>query len=71
MYAGDIWLANRDGSQPIRLTVHPGFEQDPYFSPDGKWIAFTGNYDGNTDVYMCPCRAAIRSASRGIPRATW
>ncbi len=65
MYAGDIWLANRDGSQPTRLTVHPGFEQDPYFSPDGKWIAFTGNYDGNTDVY-------IVSVSGGDPkRVTW
>ncbi len=54
MYAGDIWLANRDGSSPQRLTVNPAFEQDPYFSPDGKWIAFTGNYDGNTDVYIIP-----------------
>ncbi|MGX5816821.1 S41 family peptidase [Chitinophaga lutea] len=54
MYAGDIWLANRDGSAPVRLTVNPAFEQDPYFSPDGKWIAFTGNYDGNTDVYVIP-----------------
>lgn len=51
-YAGDIWIAERNGSAPVRLTVNPAFEQDPYFSPDGKWIAFTGNYDGNTDVYI-------------------
>lgn len=54
MYAGDIWIANRNGSSPVRLTVNPAFEQDPYFSPDGKWIAFTGNYDGNSDVYIVP-----------------
>lgn len=54
MYAGDIWIANRDGSLPVRLTVNPAFEQDPHFSPDGKWIAFTGNYDGNSDVYIIP-----------------
>ncbi|WP_343703651.1 PDZ domain-containing protein [Chitinophaga sp.] len=65
MYAGDIWLANRDGSSPVRLTVNPAFEQDPYFSPDGKRIAFTGNYDGNTDVYVV-------SVEGGDPqRVTW
>ncbi len=51
-YAGDIWVADRDGSNPVRLTVNPGFEGAPWFSPDGKWIAFSGNYDGNTDVYV-------------------
>lgn len=65
MYAGDIWIANRDGSSPVRLTVNPAFEQDPYFSPDGKWIAFTGNYDGNSDVYVVPVEG-------GDPRrVTW
>ncbi|QEH42810.1 S41 family peptidase [Chitinophaga sp. XS-30] len=65
MYAGDIWIADRDGSSPLRLTVNPAFEQDPYFSPDGKWIAFTGNYDGNSDVY-------IISVEGGDPRRiTW
>lgn len=52
VHAGDIWLADRDGASPRRLTVHPGEEMFPLFSPDGKWIAFTGNYDGNTDVYI-------------------
>src|SRR5690606_8282939 len=52
VYGGDIWLADKDGSNAKRLTVNPGVEQNPIFSPDGKHIAFTGNYDGNTDVYV-------------------
>ncbi len=51
VYGGDIWIADRDGSQARRLTINPGSELNPVFSPDGKQIAFTGNYDGNTDVY--------------------
>jgi tricorn protease len=52
VYGGDIYVAGRDGSSPRRLTVHPGMESDPAFSPDGQWIAFTGNYEGNADVYV-------------------
>ncbi|NQD71154.1 peptidase S41 [Sphingobacterium shayense] len=52
VYAGDIWIADKDGQHPRRLTANPGVEQNPMFSPDGKQIAFTGNYDGNTDVYV-------------------
>ncbi|MFC1716221.1 hypothetical protein ACFL6S_21290 [Candidatus Poribacteria bacterium] len=52
VYAGDIWLVDRDGGDATRLTVHPGIESGPVFSPDGEWIAFTGNYDGNVDVYV-------------------
>lgn len=52
VYGGDIWIADKDGSNPRRLTVNPGVEQNPIFSPDGQQIAFTGNYDGNTDVYV-------------------
>jgi tricorn protease len=51
-YGGDIWTADRDGSHPQRLTVNPGVESNPMLSPDGKWIAFNGNYDGNEDVYI-------------------
>ena len=52
VYAGDIWIANRDGSQPRRLTSHPAMESHPDFSPDGKHIAFTANYENNADVYV-------------------
>ncbi len=52
IYAGDVWIADKSGENPRRLTVNPGVEQNPTFSPDGQRIAFTGNYDGNTDVYV-------------------
>ncbi len=65
VYAEDIWVANTDGSQPRRLTISEGFESNPIFSPDGKWIAFNGQYDGNTDVYIIPVEG-------GVPkRLTW
>ncbi len=54
VYAGDIWLANRDGKNPTQLTSHPADEFAPAFSPDGKWIAFSARYDNNTDVYVMP-----------------
>lgn len=54
VYGGDIWVAGKDGRNPRRLTINPAVEQNPIFSPDGKQIAFTGNYDGNTDVYVIP-----------------
>lgn len=52
VYGGDVWIADKSGENPRRLTVNPGVEQNPMFSPDGQQIAFTGNYDGNTDVYV-------------------
>ena len=51
-YDRDLWVADRDGSNPRRLTSHEGTEVSPRFSPDGNWIAFTGQY--NTDVYLIP-----------------
>jgi tricorn protease len=51
-YAGDLWIASRQGGSARRLTSHIGDEIFPKFSPDGKWIAFTGEYDGNPDVYV-------------------
>lgn len=51
VYAGDIYTANLDGSEPHRLTTHAASETGPVFSPDGTRIAFTANYQGNTDVY--------------------
>ena len=53
-YAGDLWTVPRAGGQAHRLTSHPGEEIFPKFSPDGKWVAFTGDYDGNTDVFVMP-----------------
>jgi len=52
VYAGDIWITGREGGQAQRLTVHPAQEGGPVFSPDGRWIAFTGFYDGGVDVYV-------------------
>lgn len=52
VYAGDIWVANRDGSEPRRLTSHPAGEELPHFSPDGSRIAFVARYEDNADVYV-------------------
>ena len=52
LYAGDLWIAARDGSHPHRLTAEKGSKSSPMFSPDGQWIAFSGNYDGNLSVYV-------------------
>ena len=57
VYANDLWVANTDGSYPRRLTSDEGVEANPVFSPDGEWIAFNAEYDGNTDVYIVPVRA--------------
>ncbi len=54
VYAGDLWTAPVAGGMATRLTTHIGTESSPKFSPDGKWIAFSGQYDGNTDVYIIP-----------------
>ena len=54
VYANDLWKVDRDGGQAIRLTTHEGYESLPHFSPDGQWIAFSAQYDGNTDVYLIP-----------------
>jgi tricorn protease len=52
MYGGDLWLASSAGGTARRITSHPGRELFPKFSPDGKWLAFTGQYDGNFNVYV-------------------
>ena len=59
-YAGSLWIAGRDGGEARRLTTG-GHESNPIFSPDGTEIAFTGEYDGNTDVYVV-------AAAGGVPR---
>ncbi|HUN85893.1 MAG TPA: PDZ domain-containing protein [Terracidiphilus sp.] len=53
-YAGDLWVTTTDGGVARRITTSPGLELFPHFSPDGKWIAFTGQYDGNFNVYIIP-----------------
>lgn len=50
-YAGDLYRAPINGGQAVRLTSHIGYEMFSHFSPDGQTIAFTGQYDGNTEVY--------------------
>jgi tricorn protease len=51
---GTLWSVDRTGGSAVRLTAEPGFELMPRFSPDGRWIAFTGEYAGNRDVYVIP-----------------
>ena len=54
VFAGDLWSVSRNGGEAQRLTTGRGIETDPHFSPDGSLIAFTGEYDGNVDVYVVP-----------------
>src|ERR1044072_4076942 len=61
VYAGDLWIVGRDGGTASQLTTGSRVETDPKFSPDGSMIAFTGEYDGNVDVYVVP-------ATGGVPR---
>ncbi len=58
-YAGDLWSVARSGGDAKRLTTGIGIEANPYFSPDGNLIAFTGEYDGNTDVYVIPANGGV------------
>lgn len=53
-HGGDIWTVSSSGGGARRVTSHPGLELFPKFSPDGKWIAFTGQYDGDEQVYVIP-----------------
>ena len=63
-YGGYLWSVPREGGEARQLTTG-GHEAHPIFSPDGKWIAFEGEYDGNRDVYVMP-------AEGGTPRRlTW
>jgi tricorn protease len=60
-YLGDIWVANENGADVRRLTVNRARDQYPRFSPDGQWIAFSSNREGNYDVFVIP-------AAGGEPR---
>ncbi len=64
-YANNIWTVPRSGGTAHRLTSFQGQTMNPHFSPDGKWIAFSGEYAGNLDIYVVP-------AEGGEPRrVTW
>ena len=60
-YAGDLFSVPSAGGVARKLTSDAGFEFCARFSPDGKWLAFTGQYDGNTEVYLMP-------AAGGVPK---
>lgn len=58
-YAGDLFTVSINGGTATRLTSHVGYEMFARFSPDGKRIAFTGEYDGNREVYLIPANGGI------------
>ena len=60
-YEDDLWLVPSSGGNAHRITHHPGTERYAKFSPDGEWIAFSGEYDGGYDIYVMP-------AAGGVPR---
>ena len=60
-YAGDLWTVPREGGRAARLTTGAGIESNPVFSPDGVQVAFSAEYEGNTDVYTV-------SAEGGVPK---
>ncbi|HPT30775.1 MAG TPA: PDZ domain-containing protein [Prolixibacteraceae bacterium] len=65
VYAGDIWTVNASGGEAKRLTSHEGMELFPKISPDGQWIAFSGEYSGSRQIFVMP-------SGGGIPQQlTW
>ena len=69
-YGGDLWLVSASGGVARRITSHPGLELFPKFSPDGKWIAFTGQYDGNFNVYVIPAEGGEPKQLTFLPDVT-
>lgn len=69
VYANDIWIVPKSGGQAARLSSPEGEEQFPRFSPDGSQIAFTGNYDGNQDIYVIDAEGGLpqRLTFHGMP----
>ena len=59
VYGGDIWLVGKEGGTAHRLSTPSGQEAFPRFSPDGSSIAFSGNYDGNQDIYVIPAAGGL------------
>ncbi len=58
-FAGDLWSVPREGGDAIHLTAGAGSETNPVFSPDGRTIAFSGEYDGNVDVFVIPAEGGV------------
>ncbi len=70
-YGGDLWLAPREGGSAMPLASPPGEETFPRFSPDGKTIAFVGNYDGNRDIYTLPVAGGVPARVTYHPSNEW
>ncbi len=68
-YAGDLWIVPKEGGTALKLSSPKGQEVFPKFSPDGTQVAFSGNYNGNTDVYVIPTTGGIpkRITNHGMP----
>jgi len=58
-YAGDLYITSASGGIARKLTNDPGYEMFPKFSPDGQQIAFTAQYDGNTEIYTMPSTGGV------------
>lgn len=71
VYAGDLWTASKTGGTARRLSSPPGHEYFPKYSPDGSQIAFSGNYDGNTDVYIMPAEGGEPRRLTHHPMPDW
>ncbi|MBS1563141.1 MAG: PD40 domain-containing protein, partial [Bacteroidetes bacterium] len=76
-FEGDLWKSSAKGGGATRLTGMEGYETGARFSPDGKWIAFTGRQSGNTDVYVMPAgggdirQLTFNSASDELSSWSW
>jgi tricorn protease len=69
-YGGYLWSVPRDGGNARQLTTG-GHESGPRFSPDGKFVAFTGEYDGNMDVFVMPAEGGEPRRLTWHPERTW
>jgi tricorn protease len=64
-WQGDVWVTNSEGGRAIPITNHVENDGVPIWSPDGQWIAFTSNRNGNSDIYLVP------SEGGQTQRLTW
>src|SRR5579884_1516845 len=68
-YAGNLWTVPKTGGRAAQLTTGVGIETEPVFSPDGSTIAFTGEYDGNIDVFTIPATGGVPKRLTYAPQA--